>query len=131
MINKSNFIFHIFSLKEENSIILMKMSNFISFRFHCLSWMIYGKEVVIITNFIFFNPDLNLINCIYEIPRQVFVWAIILRWPSRPVGLLFVNKLIDTWVFCLFVYWFFLVGWVKHCINKTHITYFLYVNNIE
>lgn len=41
--------------------------------------MIYSKEVVIITNFIFFYLDLNLIDCIYKIPRQVFVWAIILR----------------------------------------------------
>ena len=35
----------------------------------------------------FSTPDWELIKCIYETPRQVCVWAMVLRWPSRLICL--------------------------------------------
>lgn len=37
----------------------------------------------------FSTPEWKLIKCIHETPRKVCVWVIVLRWPLRPIGILF------------------------------------------
>lgn len=52
---------------------------------------ISGREGVVLFNF-FFTPEWNLFKCMYEVPRQICVWAIVLRYPLRPVGFLSIKK---------------------------------------
>lgn len=36
----------------------------------------------------FFTPKRNLIKCMYEIPWQVCIWAMVFTWPFKPFSLL-------------------------------------------
>lgn len=62
-----------------------------NYRFLNPFWKILGREVVFITIFYFFYSIMKF-KCRYEILRHVCVLTMLLRWPLRPVGLLFISR---------------------------------------
>lgn len=65
-----------------------------NFRFHCHFCKISrrcGCSLCMEYFNFFFTPEWDLMKCIYEILRQICMWALVLRWPLSPVDLLFIN----------------------------------------